>query len=90
MIRDLLGPTTCELKLNGFNICERGISCRKNDVKGFANGLKYLIQDDINERNERLSLSRSFVETKYSKEQLIHDMENLYIGLIEKRHFYKS
>jgi len=80
-IQDLLGTTTDELKLNDFNICERGISCRKNDVKGFVNGLKYLVQGKQTEREEIVSRARIFVEQTYSKQRLIKNMENLYSEL---------
>ncbi len=72
---DLLG--TVEQTMDGFSICERGISVLPNSCESFVNGLIYLA------KNERLRESlggrgKEFVEVNYRKERLADDIKNLY------------
>jgi len=72
---DLLGEKREEL--DGFAVCERGVSVGSGDAAGFANGLIYLA------KNERLRFGlseagRRFVNAVYSKERLIEDIRSLY------------
>lgn len=76
---DLLGDKREEM--DGFTVCERGISVAPNDASGFAKGLIYLA------KNERLRFSlaengREFVNKIYSKERLIEDIRSLYRQLV--------
>jgi len=82
-VLDLLGPPDGSPLSNGFVVHEHGILCRKNDAFGFANGLKYLLEIDIKEKEERLARARFFVERKFSEKRLIHDIESLYLELME-------
>jgi len=41
-VRDLLGKESDTISQDGFAVCERGILCKKNDVKSFAKGINYL------------------------------------------------
>jgi len=82
-VLDLLGPPDGSPLSNGFVVHEHGILCRKNDAFGFANGLKYLLEIDIKEKEERLARARFFVEHKFSEKRLIHDIESLYLELME-------
>ena len=84
-VQDLLGDSQSEVVSDGFKICERGILCRKNDAKGFANGLKYLVEARQGEREEIINCARIFVEQKYSKQRLIKDIEALYTELMKNQ-----
>lgn len=86
-VQDLLGMQDCEsherrIPKGGFAVCERGILCQKNDAAGFAEGLKYLSQEDISEKETRVKLARSFVENRFSHKRLFHDIEALYENLV--------
>jgi GT2 family glycosyltransferase/glycosyltransferase involved in cell wall biosynthesis len=82
---DLLGTPDGLHKSDGFEVCERGILCRKNDAQGFTNGLKYLIDADIQEKQKRLMHARSFVRQNFSEKRLLDDIESLYIKLMANR-----
>jgi glycosyltransferase involved in cell wall biosynthesis len=71
---------------NGFEVCERGILCRKNDTAGFSKGLRYLIDIDPNEKEKMLARACEFVKQKYSQQRLYKDMEELYHDLAEEIH----
>jgi len=83
-VLDLLGPRDGVPSSDGFVVCERGIFCRKNDVLGFARGLKYLVGVDKYKNEKRLMRARSFVKYKFSQEHLIKDIEALYLDLMGK------
>ena len=78
-VRDLLGNSQLEFESDGFKICERGILCRENNTKGFADGMKYLVN---NKRlmEEKANAAKSFVAQNFSKERLLRDIESLYTG----------
>jgi GT2 family glycosyltransferase/glycosyltransferase involved in cell wall biosynthesis len=82
-VMDLLGPPNGTPLSNGFVVHEQGILCRKNDAFGFANGLKYLLDIDIKEKEERLARARSFVEHRFSEKRMLHDIESLYLELMK-------
>jgi glycosyltransferase involved in cell wall biosynthesis len=82
---DLLGPPDGLHKSDGFEVCERGILCRKNDAQGFTKGLKYLIDGDIQEKQKRLMRARSFAIERFSEKRLLDDIESLYIKLMANR-----
>lgn len=84
-VPDLLGPPDGIPSSEGFVVCERGILCRKNDSLGFAKGLKYLIDGDIQEKQKRLIRARSFVRERFSEKRLLHDIESLYLELMTDR-----
>ena len=69
---------------DGFVVCERGILCRKNDAQGFAKGLKYMMEVDIQEKEKRLIRERSFVRERFSEKRLLHDIESLYFEIMAK------
>lgn len=75
---DLLGS---EIEtLEGFKICERGLSVASGDAEAFRRGLIYLAKSE----KLRESLGRtgkSFVEVNNSKERLIRDIRSLYRSL---------
>jgi len=82
---DLLGPSDGLHKSDGFEVCERGILCRKNDAQGFTKGLKYLIDGNIQEKQKRLMRARSFAIERFSEKRLLNDIESLYIELMANR-----
>ncbi len=84
-VQDLLGPPDGLPSSDGFVVCERGILCRKNDALGFAKGLRYLMEGDTREKQKRLIRARSFVKGRFSEERLLHDIESLYLELMNKR-----
>jgi glycosyltransferase involved in cell wall biosynthesis len=85
-VQDLLGQPDGVPSSDGFVVCERGILCRKNDASGFGKGLKYLMEADIREKQKRLMRARSFVKVRFSEERLLHDIESLYLELMNKGH----
>ena len=80
---DLIGIGNDLPASNGFKVCERGILCRKNDVIGFSEGLKYLVSIDEGEKRKMLSRAWTFVKQKYSQERLLKDIEGLYLELVK-------
>ncbi len=84
-VLDLLGPPDGVPSPDGFLVCERGILSLKNDASGFAKGLKYLIDGDIREKQKRLMRARFFVRGRFSEERLLHDIESLYLDLMNNR-----
>jgi GT2 family glycosyltransferase/glycosyltransferase involved in cell wall biosynthesis len=83
-VPDLLGTPVNVSQSNGFTVCERGILCRNDDVSGFSNGLKYLAENGISQKEECIKRARVFVKQRYSQERLLNDMETTYLNLMEK------
>jgi glycosyltransferase involved in cell wall biosynthesis len=79
---DLLGAPVSDQPGRLFAIHERGISVASEDAAGFAQGLEYLISNDLL-RRELGRRGRSFVLQNYDKERLIADMSALYTQLVE-------
>jgi glycosyltransferase involved in cell wall biosynthesis len=72
---DLLGSVIQEI--NGYSICERGISAVSGDAEGMANGIRRCTAD----RDLGMKLAaagREFVDKKYSKDRLVNDIKELY------------
>jgi glycosyltransferase involved in cell wall biosynthesis len=80
-VRDLLGNFQLDFISEDFKGCERGILCRKNDAKSFANGMKYLANNK-RLRKEKANLAKTFIVQNFSKERLIREMELLYTELL--------
>ena len=78
-VQDLLGNSQLGFISDGFKICERGILCRDNDAKGFACGMKYLVNNK-RLKKEKANLAKTFVVQNFSKERLVREMELLYTG----------
>jgi GT2 family glycosyltransferase/glycosyltransferase involved in cell wall biosynthesis len=83
-ITDLLGPANGLSTSNGFQTRERGFLCHSNDAIGFAEGLKYLMENDANKNRQRIIRAKDFVVRNYSHERLLRDMESLYNGLMNR------
>jgi len=84
-VMDLLGPPDGIPSSDGFVVCERGMLCKKNDASGFAKGLKHLMEVDIRQKQKRMMRARSFVRARFSQKRLLHDIESLYLDLMENR-----
>jgi glycosyltransferase involved in cell wall biosynthesis len=82
-VKDLLG--NCESKdaeQNGFQLCERGLLCPKNDAFSLANGIRYIIEDESFSKKSSMVLNaRNFIFENYSRERLVKDIESLYENL---------
>ena len=83
-VPDLLGIPVNVSQSNGVTVCERGILCRNDDVSGFSNGLKYLAENGISQKEGCIKRARVFVKQRYSQERLLNDMETTYLNLMEK------
>ncbi len=81
-VRDLLGRLIPGISQDGFQVFERGMLCGQDDPDGFANGLRYLIQNR-RIQNQISNSARLFVEQAYSRERLFHDVEAVYLDLIK-------
>lgn len=79
---DLLGhPGTISLS-EDFSLCDNGVLCKINDTDGFANGMKYILENE-SVKNTMARSASSFVKKKYVKERLINDIEVLYKNLLQ-------
>jgi len=83
-VMDLLGPLEGVPVSDGFVPCERGLLCRKEDARGFAKGLKYLMDVDNPKNKERTRRALAFVENRYSSRRLVKDIESLYLELTRR------
>ena len=80
-VSDLLGENA--EKMDGFILCERGISVPSNDDAAFANGLLYLA------KNEKLRFDLAekgyqFAVGNYGKERLVSDIKSLYARMLDE------
>jgi glycosyltransferase involved in cell wall biosynthesis len=78
-----LGLRNAELSEEEFKICERGLLVKKGDVKGFAKGLKYLLEHP-EEGREMGKRGREYALGHHSTEKLVSDMDRLYRALLER------
>ncbi|MEJ7848418.1 MAG: glycosyltransferase [Pyrinomonadaceae bacterium] len=76
---DLLGGVTEEL--DGFNVCERGVSVMLQSEENFFRGLIYLVENE-KLRGEIGVAGLEFVKNNYSKERLVTDIKELYRKLL--------
>ena len=76
------GSRISDLGDSDFEVCERGILVKQGDVEGFAEGLKYLVENHTRLKEEMSGRARIFVEQNFSKERLLHDIESLYVELM--------
>ncbi len=75
---DLLGGVGDEI--DGFGICERGISIPSDKPEVFLKGLLYLAKNE-KLRKRLVENGRVFVTANYSTSRLIKDITSLYLGL---------
>jgi GT2 family glycosyltransferase/glycosyltransferase involved in cell wall biosynthesis len=88
-VRDLLGMLMQGVSQDGFLVLERGILCRQDDPEGFASGLQYVIKNR-QIREEISNSARSFVSRVYTREQILSDMESVYLDLVKKEDLSRS
>lgn len=72
---DLLGLKISEV--DGYTVCQRGVSVDRGDIQAFAAGLSRLVRDE-DLRRELGRRGREFVVRNYAKERLVEDISNLY------------
>jgi len=83
-VKDLLGN---EIDIYGkpdadFKVLERGIIVKPQDSNSFAIALAFMLQhNDL--RKDMCMRGREFIRTRFSKNRLIKDIENLYDELLE-------
>jgi glycosyltransferase involved in cell wall biosynthesis len=65
-----------------FTICQRGISVSPDDARGFAAGLRKLVEDTTL-RRETGGRGLQFVTAHYSLERLLQDIKSLYADLLK-------
>jgi len=85
-VKDLiadLGMRNAELSEGEFIICERGLLVKKGDIKGFAKGLKYLLEHP-EEGREMGKRGREYALVKHTMERLVSDMDKLYQSLLPR------
>ncbi len=82
-VLDLLGEVDETASSNGFRVCQRGLLCNKNDAPGFASGLKYMVGMDDDAKNGYIEYACQFVTKRYSQQQLLENIESLYLELME-------
>ena len=85
-VRELIsewGMGNAEWREGEFEVCERGILVRRGDRKGFAKGLKYLLEypDECKEMGMR---GRKYALKKHTTERLVSDTDRLYRSLLER------
>ena len=85
-VSDLLGPSVRHAASEGFEVCRRGILCRKEDAVGFAKGMAYLAGINAGKRDALVRESRTFVEQRFSEGRLLKDIETLYLELMQRKH----
>ena len=83
-VRELIsdfGLRIAELSEAGFEICERGVLVRQGDVKGFAKGLKYLLENP-KLRKEIGARGRKYALAHHTTEKLVSNMDMLYRSIL--------
>ncbi|MEJ2363740.1 MAG: glycosyltransferase [Deltaproteobacteria bacterium] len=83
-VRELIserGTQKAELAEGEFEVCERGVLVRKGEVRGFAEGLKYLLEhpDECGEIGRR---GKEYAIKNHTLERLVADMDKLYKSLL--------
>jgi glycosyltransferase involved in cell wall biosynthesis len=77
------GFRNAEWREGEFEICERGVLVRKGDVKGFAKGLKYLLENP-EVRQKIGSRGRKYALEHHTTEKLVSNMDTLYRSLLHR------
>lgn len=83
-VRDLLGPLRPELNSDRFEICQRGLLCRREDAEGIAKGIKFFLKNP-RIKKEISNASRQFAKQAFAKERLFQEIESLYLELLERK-----
>lgn len=83
-VQDLLGTPDCKPPQRGFALCRRGVLCNRDDARGFAAGLRFLIDGQSHGMEGCIQRARNFVLKKYSQKHLIDNIEALYDALVQQ------
>jgi len=83
-VLDLLGPRNGAPASGDFILCERGLLCKRGDAAGLAEGLTYLAGNRTAEMKQMVRRAQSFVETSFSANRLVNDVERLYLNLMKR------
>jgi glycosyltransferase involved in cell wall biosynthesis len=83
-VGDLLGNPSggFQTRPYAFQVCDRGILCRRNDADSFAEGLYYLATEDTGLQAARVCRAREFAEEHFHYQRLFKDMESLYLNVM--------
>lgn len=78
-VRDLLGNiSNVNASSYNFKECERGILCPKNNQDAFAEGLQYIVDNNLARDAIRISNAKNYVLQNYSEGKLVERIESLY------------
>ena len=83
-VRELIserGTQNVELEEGEFEVCARGVLVRKGDVRGFAKGLKYLLENP-KVRKETGVRGRKYALLHHTTEKLVSHMDMLYRSIL--------
>jgi glycosyltransferase involved in cell wall biosynthesis len=79
-VKDLLGRIEKKVGVDGdFCLCERGILCPKGNAEALADGIKYLVENEI---QHLIQKAKDFVFDNYTDQRLIESVENLYETIV--------
>ncbi len=77
---DLLGARTPSASGTAFTLWDHGATVPTRDIRAFTDALRYLLQQpDL--RRDMGARAQSFVQTHFSKERMIEELETLYRAL---------
>ncbi len=82
-IADLVGNPDDQARPGGFEVCERGVLCGKQDKDSLAMGMKFLATADFAEKKKLVESAKFFVQDRYDRNRLFSDIENLYMELMK-------
>ena len=83
-VRDLLGPPSGSPLPGCFLQLERGLVVRSGDVEGLAEALRFLAtRPDV--REQLGQAGRHYVQSRFTNERLVGDLEELYASLMASR-----
>lgn len=83
-VRDFLGRPQAEQPHPRFCVLERGLVVRSGDVQGFAEALRFLAgSPDL--RRQLGEASRGYIQSRFTTERLVRDLEELYETLRTQR-----
>jgi glycosyltransferase involved in cell wall biosynthesis len=66
-----------------FEVCERGVLARRDDAAGFANAIKFLLDNPAQGRAIGL-IGREYAMKHHSLDRLVADMDRLYRSLLRE------
>ena len=85
-VQDLIGPPRSKYDLDGFEVCQRGLICRRGDANGLAKGLKFILMNS-SFRQETSDAARKFARRDYSADRLLTEIEAIYLNLIKDQSY---